>query len=151
MCTDPSTTPPLQVLVIEDNPGDVFLVQEALREQGLVYHLCTIADGEEALSFVRREGRYTEAARPDLILLDFNLPKRTGKEVLQSIKEDPELAQVPLVVLPSSDSPQDRMAAAELNVSCYIRKSSNLEEFMQIGAVLKELLSSTTKLRAEGN
>ncbi|HEV8716107.1 MAG TPA: response regulator [Candidatus Binatia bacterium] len=136
----PSATP-IQVLLIEDNPGDVFLIQEALREHGLVPQLSVIADGEEAVSFARREGQ--PAVRPDLILLDLNLPKCNGREVLQSIRGNPELARVPLVIFTSSDSPQDRLVAAEPNVSCYIRKPSNLEEFMQIGGVLKKLLLST--------
>lgn len=133
----------IQILLIEDNPGDVFLIQETLREHGLVYKLSVIEDGEEAISFARREGQYAKAVRPDLILLDLNLPKCNGREVLQSIQENPELAQVPLVIFTSSDSPQDRLAAAEPNVSCYLRKPSSLEELMQIGGVLKELLSST--------
>jgi two-component system, chemotaxis family, response regulator Rcp1 len=133
----------IQILLIEDNPGDVFLIQETLREHGLVYQLSVIEDGEEAVSFARREGQYARAVRPDLILLDLNLPKCNGREVLQSIQENPELTQVPLVIFTSSDSPQDRLAAAEPNVSCYIRKPSSLEEFMKIGGVLKELLSST--------
>jgi CheY-like chemotaxis protein len=132
-----------QILLIEDNPGDVFLIQEALREHGLVSKFSIIEDGEEAVSFARREGRYTTAVRPDLILLDLNLPKCNGREVLQSIQKNPELTRVPLVIFTSSDSPQDRLAAAEPNVSCYIRKPSSLEEFMKIGGVLKELLSST--------
>ena len=138
----PSATP-IRILLIEDNPGDVFLIQEALREHGLMPQLSVIEDGEEAISFARRAGQYARAVRPDLILLDLNLPKCNGREVLQSIQENPELTQVPLVIFTSSDSPQDRLAAAEPNVSCYIRKPSSLEEFMKIGGVLKELLSST--------
>lgn len=145
-----SSATPIQILLIEDNPGDVFLIRETLREQGLMYQLSVIEDGERAISFIRREGQYVGAVRPDLILLDLNLPKHNGREVLQSIKENPEFAQVPVAVLTSSDSPQDRLAVAELNVSCYLRKSSSLEEFMKIGAVLEELLSSTVKLRSAG-
>ena len=138
----PSATP-FQILLIEDNPGDVFLIQETLREHGLAYKLSVIEDGEEAILFARQEGQYAKALQPDLILLDLNLPKCNGKEVLRSLQENPQLTHVPLVIFTSSDSPQDRLAAAEPNVSCYLRKPSSLEEFMKIGGVLKELLSST--------
>ncbi len=142
MNESPLTTA-LRILVIEDNPADVFLIREMLREQALESELFVIADGEEAVAFVRRAGQEAAAFRPDLIILDLNLPKCDGREVLRNIRGNPALAQVPVAILTSSDSPQDRLAVAQLQVSCYIHKSSNLEEFLKIGVVLKELLSST--------
>ena len=144
--TEQPSAAPIQILLAEDNPGDVFLIREALREQGLDYELSVIEDGEEAVSFVYREGVYAGAARPDLILLDLNLPKCGGREIIQRIRETPELAKVPVVILSSSDWLKDRLDAAALGADRYIRKPSNLEEFMKIGAVLKELLSSTTRV-----
>lgn len=145
-----SPTTQIHILVIEDNPADVFLIQEALREHGLAYQLSVIEDGEEAITFARQKGQYTGAVRPDLILLDFNLPKRTGREILESIRENPAFAQVPVAIFTSSESPQDKQATAELKVSRYIRKPSNLEEFMKLGAVVKELLSSEETALARG-
>ena len=143
MNAQPPATP-IQILLAEDNPGDVFLIREALREQGLEYELSVVEDGEAAVSFVCREGAYAEAARPDLILLDLNLPKYGGREILRRVREIPELAHVPVAILSSSDWPKDRLDTAALGANCYIQKPFSLEEFMEIGAVLKELLSSTT-------
>ena len=143
MNAQPPATP-IQILLAEDNPGDVFLIREALREQGLEYELFVVEDGEEAVAFVCREGAYAGAARPDLILLDLNLPKYGGREILQKIREIPELANVPVAILSSSDWPKDKFDTAALGANCYIQKPFSLEEFMEIGAVLKELLSSTT-------
>lgn len=130
----------LQIVVIEDNPADVFLIREALREQGLEFVLHVIEDGSEGVIFARREGQYARGTQPDLIVLDLNLPKHSGKEILKRLRESAELVQVPVAILTSSDSPQDRIEAFALGASRYIRKPSDLEEFMQVGAVLKELL-----------
>lgn len=131
----------LQIVVIEDNPADVFLIHEALKEQGLDFALHVIEDGSEGIIFARREGKYESGTQPDLIVLDLNLPKHSGKEILKRLRQSAELVQVPVAILTSSDSPQDRLEAFSLGANRYIRKPSDLEEFMQVGAVLKELLA----------
>lgn len=134
------STDPLRVVVIEDNPADVFLIREALREQGLECVLSIAEDGQEAMALVRQEGRDVSTIRPDLIILDLNLPKYSGKEILQSIRQSPALAQVPVAILTSSDSSKDRFEVIALGANRYIRKPLDLEGFLQIGVVLKELL-----------
>ncbi|MGH7963017.1 MAG: response regulator [Candidatus Binatia bacterium] len=131
---------PLRIVVIEDNPADVFLIRESLKEQGVECELSIAEDGQEAIALVRREEAADGAERLDLIVLDLNLPKYSGKEILQSIRKSPALAQVPVAILTSSDSPQDRLETSNLGANRYIRKPSSLEEFMQVGALLKEML-----------
>jgi len=132
---------PLQIVVIEDNPADVLLIREALKEQGLEFILRVIEDGQEAVTFACREENLDRATLPDLIVLDLNLPKYSGKEILKCLRESTELAQAPVAILTSSDLPQDRLDAARLGANRYIRKPVTLEEFMQVGAILKELLA----------
>ena len=102
---------PIEILMVEDNPGDVRLAVEALREGKVRNHMHTVEDGEEALAFLRRQGQYAEAPRPDLILLDLNLPRKNGQEVLAEIKEDPDLRRIPVVILTISDAEADILKA----------------------------------------
>jgi len=121
-----------QILLIEDSPGDVRLTAEALREIGTSYHLSVVPDGVEALAFLYREGRYRDAPRPDLILLDLNLPRKNGREVLSTIKEDSDLSRVPVIVLTISTAEEDIITAYNLHANCYVIKPVNLEKFFQV-------------------
>jgi CheY-like chemotaxis protein len=122
---------PFEILLVEDNPGDVRLTQEAFREGRIAHRLSVAADGEEALSFLRRQGKYAEAPRPDLILLDLSLPKRDGRDVLQELKADPELRKIPVVVLTTSDAEQDIGRAYTLHANSYMTKPVQVDEFLR--------------------
>jgi chemotaxis family two-component system response regulator Rcp1 len=127
-----SDTRPMEILLVEDNPGDVRLTREALRDSEVRTHLSVVADGEAALAFLRREGPFAGAPRPDLILLDLNLPKKDGREVLAEIKADPALRRVPVVVLTTSTAQQDIMVSYDLHANCYVTKPVDLEGFLAV-------------------
>ena len=120
------------VLLVEDNPGDVRLTQEALKEGQVDNHLHIAEDGEEALAFLRREGSHAESPRPNLILLDLNLPKKDGREVLAEIKADRDLRSIPVIVLTTSRDVQDINRAYDLNCNCYITKPVDLDQFIDV-------------------
>jgi len=136
-----------EILLAEDNPADVYLIREALREHGVDYPVRVVWDGKEVLQFI------SDASSGDhslgLIILDLNLPRHDGIEVLQKLRETEGFAQVPVVVLTSSDSPRDRVVASELGAACYVRKPSSLEQFLSLGGIFKRLLTSTNTT-AEG-
>jgi CheY-like chemotaxis protein len=121
---------PIEILLVEDNPGDVRLTQEAFKDGKVRNNLSVIMDGEEVLPFLRREGRHANAARPDMILLDLNLPKRNGREVLADLKNDPDLCCIPVVVLTTSKAEEDVHRAYALHANCYITKPVDLEQFL---------------------
>jgi CheY-like chemotaxis protein len=119
-------------LLVEDNPGDVRLTQEALREGKVRNHLHVAADGVEAMAYLRREGRHAQARQPDLILLDLNLPKKSGREVLAEIKEDPKLRRIPVVILTVSKAEEDVLKSYNLHANCYITKPVDLDQFLGV-------------------
>lgn len=123
---------PIEILMVEDNPGDVRLTLEALKEGKVRNNMHTVSDGEEALAFLRRQGAYAQAPRPDLILLDLNLPKKTGQEVLAEIKEDPDLRRIPVVILTVSEAETDILKTYNLHANCYITKPVDLERFIEV-------------------
>jgi len=123
---------PVNILLVEDNPGDVRLTIEALRDGKVRNNLSVVGDGVEALRFLRREGRHTEAVRPDLILLDLNLPKMDGREVLAAIKSDDELKSIPVVVLTTSQADQDILRSYALHANCYVTKPVDLDQFIGV-------------------
>lgn len=120
-----------EVLLVEDSPGDVRLTREALKDSAIPSRLNVVRDGEEALAFLRRQGPFSDAPSPDLILLDLNLPKKDGREVLADIKQDPELKRIPVVVLTTSEAEQDILRAYDLHANCYITKPMDLDEFLE--------------------
>lgn len=134
-------TRPYSILVIEDNGSDVFLLERALNRQHINFQLTHLHDGGEALAFVRREGPYEKSPRPDLILVDLNLPKVDGEEIIRQIRSAKHLDGVPACVWTSSESVLDRASLSHLGASQFIFKPSGLEQFMQIGETLKNLLS----------
>jgi two-component system, chemotaxis family, response regulator Rcp1 len=123
---------PAEILLVEDNPGDVRLTVEALKEGTVRNHLSVARDGEEALRFLRRGGPYAAAPVPDLILLDVNLPKLNGRQVLAQIKADQRLRSIPVVVLTTSRAEQDVRASYDLHANCYITKPVDLEQFIGV-------------------
>jgi two-component system, chemotaxis family, response regulator Rcp1 len=123
---------PIQILLVEDNPGDVRLAVEALRDAKVRNQLHVVQDGVEAMSLLRREGQYAGIPRPDLILLDLNLPRKDGREVLAEIKYDTDLKRIPVVILTSSAAEQDILQAYNLYANCYITKPLDLEQFLRV-------------------
>jgi two-component system, chemotaxis family, response regulator Rcp1 len=121
-----------QILLVEDNPGDVRLTKEALLEGTVPHQLHVVPDGEAAIHFLRKLGQYEDAPRPDLVLLDLNLPKKDGKQVLQEVKKDPALREIPVVVLTTSKATSDINAAYGLHANCYIQKPVDLHRFWDI-------------------
>ena len=128
----PDLVKPIEILLIEDNPGDVRLTIEALKEAKVINHLTVVKDGMEALAFLRRQGSYTAAPRPHLIVLDLNLPKKDGREVLADIKADDRLKRIPVVVLTTSQDEQDVLKSYNLHANCYITKPVDLDQFVRV-------------------
>ena len=123
---------PVEILLVEDNPGDVDLTLEALEEARVRNTVEVVEDGVEALRYLRKEGRFADVRRPDLILLDLNLPKKDGRQVLDEIKEDPSLRRIPVVVLTTSDSEKDVLDSYERHAAAYIVKPVNFEQFAEV-------------------
>ena len=134
-----------EILLAEDNPADVYLIREALREHGVDCTLRVASDGSDVLRIISPEQPDPEAQPLGLIILDLNLPRHDGIEILQRVRETPKLANVPVVVLTSSDSPRDRLIASQLGATCYLRKPSRLDQFLSMGAVFKDLLGANNK------
>lgn len=123
---------PIEILLVEDNPGDVRLTVEALKEGRVRNSLAVAKDGVEALAYLRRQGSHASANRPDLILLDLNLPRKDGREVLAEIKEDPVLRRIPVVVLTTSRAEEDILRTYDLHANCYITKPVDLDQFISV-------------------
>lgn len=123
---------PIEILLIDDNPGDVRLTQEALKETKVHNILNVVGDGIEALHYLRRTGKYTNAVRPEIMLLDLNLPKKNGSEVLEEIKKDVQLKEIPVVVLSTSNAEKDIIKAYQHHANCYITKPGNFNQFVKI-------------------
>jgi CheY-like chemotaxis protein len=144
------SSPPIDILLVEDNPGDVELTREALHDTKVHMRLSVVTDGVEALAFLRRQGPYADAPRPDLILLDLNLPKKDGRGVLAEIKDDPALRQIPVVILTSSQAEQDILRAYQLHANCYVTKPVDLDQFVTIVRSIEQFWFTIVKLpRAE--
>ena len=136
----------VDILLVEDNPGDVRLTREALKEAKVRNELHVATDGVEALAFLRREGAYKKAVRPNLVLLDLNLPRKNGREVLAEMKEDPELRRIPVVILTTSQAEQDIIKAYDLHVNCYINKPVDLDQFLQVVKSIEDFWLTVVKL-----
>ena len=137
---------PIEILLVEDNPGDVRLTQEALGEAKVRNHLAVTRDGVEALAYLRRQPPFEDATRPDLILLDLNLPLKDGREVLADIKADPDLRRLPVVVLTTSTAEKDILESYNLHANCYISKPVDLEQFVGIVASIEDFWLTIVKL-----
>lgn len=137
---------PVDILLVEDNPGDVRLTRELLKESKIHNNLTVVDNGEDALLFLRREAKYRNATLPDLILLDLNLPRKNGSEVLASIKKDPELKRIPVVVLTSSKAEEDVVKTYDLHANCYISKPVGLEQFAAVVKAIDDFWLTIVKL-----
>ena len=147
--TSESQVDPVTILLVEDNPGDVQLTQEGLKRAKVLNRLNVVEDGEEALAFLRRQGAWADAPRPDLIFLDLNLPKMDGREFLAEIKADPALNHIPVVVLTSSDADADVIRAYKLQASCYVKKPVMFREFLETIKAIDAFWLSVVKLPHE--
>ena len=136
----------IKVLLVEDDPGDVDLIRECLQEAKIALDLSVVTDGVVAINFLRQEGQYAGAPRPDLILLDLNLPKLDGREVLHIIKNDPGLKSIPVVVLTTSDLDEDILRSYDLGANCYVTKPVGLKEFIKIVHAIESFWFTIVKL-----
>jgi CheY-like chemotaxis protein len=144
----PPDTPlkPIDVLLVEDDPGDTLMIKEAFEDNKVRNRLNCVADGVEALAFLRREGEFGEAPRPDLILLDLNLPRKDGREVLEEIKADPELRTIPVVVLTTSEAEEDILRSYSLHANAYVTKPVDFERFIAVVRQIDEFFVEVVRL-----
>jgi two-component system response regulator len=136
----------VDILLIEDNPGDVRLTKEALRDAKVLNKIFVVKDGVEAMEFLRKEGSFADMHMPDLILLDLNLPRKNGREVLAEIKNDPKLKHIPVVILTSSNADEDILKAYDLHANCYVTKPVDLNGFVEIMRSMGEFWFTIVKL-----
>lgn len=148
--TDQMLGRPIEILLVEDSPGDICLTREALREGKVRNKLHVVEDGVEAMAFLRREGEYADAVRPDLIFLDLNLPKKSGHEVLAEIKADEDLRRIPVVVLTISKAERDVLESYNLNCNCYISKPVDLDQFLGVVSAIEHFWLTVVILPPDG-
>lgn len=141
---------PIDLLLVEDNPGDVELTKEALKDGKLHVNLHVATDGVQALAHLRREGGSADVPRPDLVVLDLNLPKLDGREVLEQVKADPELASIPVVVMTSSSAEEDVARSYELHANCFVTKPLDMDQFNKVVRVIDDFWFSVVRLPGEG-
>ncbi|WP_370587925.1 response regulator [Trichocoleus sp. FACHB-591] len=134
------------IFLVEDNRADIRLIEEALKNSNVPHQVVAVRNGMDAMAFLRQEGEYVDAPRPDLILLDLNLPRKDGREVLAEIKADPNLKRIPVVVLTTSKNEEDISQSYDLHVNCYITKSRNLSQLFQIVKGIEEFWLGTVTL-----
>ena len=137
---------PIEILLVEDNPGDVRLTMELLKESKIRNRVSVVDDGIEATAYLRKEGEFSEAPRPDLILLDLNMPRKDGREVLAEIKQDPALKRIPVVVLTASSAEEDIVRSYELHANAYITKPVDLDQFAKVVRSIEEFWFTIVKL-----
>ena len=140
---------PIEILLVEDSPSDAALTKEALEVGKIGNSLNRVVDGVEAMEYLRRQGTFAKAPRPDLIMLDLNLPRKDGREVLAEIKRDDSLRRIPVVVLTTSQAEEDILKAYNLNANCYITKPVDLEQFLEVVRTIKDFWLSIVKLPSE--
>jgi two-component system response regulator len=141
---------PVEVLLVEDNPGDVRLTREALWDNKVHVHLSVVEDGVEAIAFLHRKGKYKNTPRPDLILLDLNLPRKDGREVLEEVKGDSELRWIPVVILTTSTAERDILRAYDYCANCYITKPVDFEQFLGVVKAIEDFWLKIVKLPRGG-
>jgi chemotaxis family two-component system response regulator Rcp1 len=140
---------PIEILLVEDSPGDVDLTKLALEDAKMVNNLSVVGDGIQAIDFLRKTGSYANAPHPDLILLDLNLPRKDGREVLAEIKEDPILSRIPVVILTTSDAERDVLQAYSLHANCYITKPVDIQNFISVVKAIEDFWFAVVKLPPE--
>jgi CheY-like chemotaxis protein len=144
--THPQEARQIEVLLVEDDPGDVLMTREAFEDHKVRNQLHVVNDGAEAMAFLRREGRHHDAPRPDLVLLDLNLPRMDGREVLQAVKSDPELASIPVVVLTTSEAEEDVLRSYSLHANAYVTKPVDFERFIQVVRQIDDFFVTVVRL-----
>jgi CheY-like chemotaxis protein len=144
--TPKSAGTPIEVLLVEDDPGDVLLIQEAFEFNKVHNNLNIVRDGEQALAYLRREGEYASAARPDLVLLDLNLPRKDGREVLEEVKTDEVLRTIPIVVLTTSEAEEDVLRSYQLHANAYVTKPVDFDRFVSIVRQIDDFFVSVVRL-----
>jgi CheY-like chemotaxis protein len=137
---------PIEILLVEDSPGDVRLTIEALKKAKITNRLSVVADGVEAMAYLRKQGRYAGEPRPDVILLDLNLPKKDGREVLAEVKADAELKRIPVVILTTSGAEEDILRSYDLHANCYITKPVDFQQFMSVVKSIEDFWLAVVKL-----
>jgi len=137
---------PIEVLLVEDDPGDILMTREAFDEHKVRNRLNVVSDGVEALAYLRREGKYADAVRPDLVLLDLNLPRRDGREVLAEIKKDEDLHHIPVVVLTTSQADEDILCSYQLHANSYVSKPVDFDRFISVVRQIDDFFVSVVKL-----
>lgn len=147
----PKNLKPIEILLVEDSPADVRLTQEALRDGKVLNHMSAVSDGIEAMAYLKREGPYRDVQRPDLILLDLNMPRMDGREVLEQIKKDPDLKRIPVVILTTSRAEEDILRSYNLHANCYISKPVDLEQFITVIKSIEEFWLTIVQLPDGGN
>ena len=137
---------PIEVLLVEDDPGDVLMTQEAFKDYKIANNLTVVNNGEDAIAYLRKQGRFADVPTPDLVLLDLNLPRRDGREVLRDIKSDEELRRIPIVVLTTSDSEEDVLASYELHANAYVRKPVDFDQFVAAVRAIDDFFITVVRL-----
>ena len=146
--THPTNGEPIEILLVEDSPDDIVLTTEALKEGKVRNRVSVVEDGEEAMAFLRRQRSHTTAARLDLILLDLNLPRKSGREVLTEVKQDPDLRRIPVVIMTTSSDEQDVLQAYNCHANCYVTKPVDLDQFLGVVRSIEHFWLSVVKLPA---
>jgi two-component system, chemotaxis family, response regulator Rcp1 len=149
MMMAPPASAPIDILLVEDNPGDVRLTREALSDAKVLNRLTVAVDGVEALAALRRQGRFANVPRPDIILLDLNLPRKDGRVVLAEIKKDPDLRRIPVIVLTTSKAEEDVLHTYDLHANCYIAKPLDLEQFITVVKSIEDFWFTVAKLPSD--
>ena len=148
--TDRKQGEPITILLVEDNPADARLVKEAMKEVKINNTLYHVPDGVEAMAFLRRQGEYSKMIRPDVVLLDLNMPRKDGRQTLKEIKADPDLRRIPVVILTVSDAEEDIIKSYDLHANCYVTKPLNLSEFSEVVAGIENFWFEIVKLPPNG-
>ena len=143
------SAPPVEILLVEDNPGDERLTREALKEGKVYSNLHWVKDGVEALEFLRKQGKYAGKPRPDIVLLDLNLPKKDGREVLQEIKNDDALKRIPVVILTTSKAEEDVLKTYNLHANCYVTKPVDLDRFITVVRSIEDFWFTVVRLPSD--
>ena len=143
---EPSVPEPIEVLLVEDDPGDVLMTQEAFADYKIANRLTVVTNGEDAIAYLRKQGRFADATTPDLVLLDLNLPRRDGREVLRDIKGDPELRRIPIVVLTTSEAEEDVLASYALHANAYVRKPVDFDQFVAAVRAIDDFFITVVRL-----
>jgi CheY-like chemotaxis protein len=144
--TELSDARPIDILLVEDDPGDTLITREALEQSKVANNLACVVDGEEALAYLRQEGEHADAVRPDLILLDLNLPRRDGREVLAEVKADPDLRRIPVVVLTTSQAEEDILRSYDLHANAYVSKPVDFARFVEVVRQVDEFFFTVVRL-----